>query len=75
MLKALKPNLEVGLINSIPSKKVSANELTIKDIGSPAKVFTDKKLQTDLDWGGTVGICISCGLGIYLSGKEVIKLF
>jgi lysylphosphatidylglycerol synthetase-like protein (DUF2156 family) len=39
------------------------------------KVIADKKLQTDLDWDGTVGICISCGLGIYLSLKEVIKLF
>ncbi len=39
------------------------------------KVITDKKLQTDLDWDGTVGICISCGLGIYLSIKELIKLF
>jgi hypothetical protein len=39
------------------------------------KVVTDKKLQTDLDWDGTVGICISCGLGIFLSCKEIIKLF
>jgi hypothetical protein len=39
------------------------------------KVVADKKLQADLDWDGTVGICISCGLGIYLSLKEVIKLF
>jgi lysylphosphatidylglycerol synthetase-like protein (DUF2156 family) len=39
------------------------------------KVITDKKLQADLDWDGTIGICISCGLGIYLSLKEVIKLF
>jgi hypothetical protein len=39
------------------------------------KVIADKKLQADLDWDGTVGICISCGLGIYLSLKEVVKLF
>jgi lysylphosphatidylglycerol synthetase-like protein (DUF2156 family) len=39
------------------------------------KVITDKKLQADLDWDGTIGICISCGLGIYISLKEVIKLF
>ncbi len=39
------------------------------------KVVTDQKLQSDLDWDGTVGICISCGLGIFLSGKEIIKLF
>jgi hypothetical protein len=39
------------------------------------KVIADKKLQADLDWDGTISICISCGLGIYLSFKEVIKLF
>ncbi len=39
------------------------------------KVIADKKIQADLEWDGTVGICISCGLGIYLSVKEVIKLF
>lgn len=39
------------------------------------KVIIDTKLQTDLEWDGTVAICISCALGIYLSVKEVIKLF
>ncbi len=39
------------------------------------KVVTEEKLQTDLEWDGTVAICISSGLGIYLSLKEIIKLF
>ena len=39
------------------------------------KLITQEKLQADLDWDGTVALCISSGLGIYLSLKEVIKLF
>jgi hypothetical protein len=39
------------------------------------KVISDEKLQTTIDWDGTVAICIGCGFGIYLSIKEVIKLF
>jgi hypothetical protein len=39
------------------------------------KVVTDEKLQNDLDWDGTIALCISSGLGMYLSLKEVIKLF
>ncbi len=39
------------------------------------KVITQEKLQADLDWDGTVALCISSGLGIYLSLKEVVKLF
>jgi hypothetical protein len=39
------------------------------------KVITDTELQADLDWDGTVAICISSFLGIYLSLKEAIKLF
>ena len=39
------------------------------------KLIIDTKLQADLDWDGTIGLCISCGLGIYLSLKEVYKLF
>jgi hypothetical protein len=39
------------------------------------KLVTQEKLQADLDWDGTVALCISSGLGIYLSLKEVIKLF
>jgi len=39
------------------------------------KVITQQKLQDDLDWDGTVALCISSGLGVYLSLKEVIKLF
>jgi hypothetical protein len=39
------------------------------------KVLLDEKLQSALDWDGTIAICISCFLGIYLSLKELIKLF
>lgn len=39
------------------------------------KVITDQTLQADLEWDGTVAICISAGLGIFLSLKEVVKLF
>lgn len=39
------------------------------------KVIIDTKLQTELDWDGTIALCISCALGIYFSFKEVIKLF
>jgi hypothetical protein len=39
------------------------------------KVIIDKKLQADLDWDGTLALCIGCGYGIYLAVKEVIKLF
>jgi hypothetical protein len=39
------------------------------------KLITQGKLQADLDWDGTVALCLSSGLGIYLSLKEVIKLF
>ena len=39
------------------------------------KVIIEKKLQTDLDWDGTIALCLSCGLGIYLSLKEIYKLF
>jgi len=39
------------------------------------KVLTQDQLQADLEWDGVVAICISSGLGIYLSLKEVIKLF
>jgi hypothetical protein len=39
------------------------------------KVISDERLQADLDWDGTVAICISSFLGIYLSLKEVWKLF
>jgi hypothetical protein len=38
------------------------------------KIILDEKLQADLDWDGTIALCISSGLGIYLSLKEVIKL-
>jgi hypothetical protein len=39
------------------------------------KLVTQEKLQTDLDWDGTIALCISSGLGIYISLKEVFKLF
>jgi lysylphosphatidylglycerol synthetase-like protein (DUF2156 family) len=39
------------------------------------KVLTETQLQKDLDWDGTIALCISSVLGIYLSLKEVIKLF
>ncbi|MGC8713765.1 MAG: hypothetical protein ACP5RH_15350 [Leptodesmis sp.] len=39
------------------------------------KVITQEKLQADLDWDGTVALCISSRSGIYLSLKEVLKLF
>jgi len=39
------------------------------------KLLTQEKLQNDLDWDGTIALCISSGLGIYLSLKEIIKLF
>lgn len=39
------------------------------------KVITQQALQDDLDWDGTIALCISSGLGIYLSVKAVIKLF
>lgn len=39
------------------------------------KVMTETKLQKDLDWDGTIALCISSSLGIYLCFKEVIKLF
>lgn len=39
------------------------------------KVVGDQKLQADLDLDGGISLCIGCGLGIYLSLKEVIKLF
>lgn len=37
------------------------------------KVVTQEKLQTDLEWDGTIAVCISSGLGIYLSLKEITK--
>ena len=40
-----------------------------------SKVTIEKKLQADLDWDGTIALCLSCGLGIYLSLKEIYKLF
>jgi lysylphosphatidylglycerol synthetase-like protein (DUF2156 family) len=39
------------------------------------KLITQEKLQADLDWDGTIALCISSGLGIFLSLKEVLKLF
>ena len=39
------------------------------------KVITQESLQEDLDWDGTIALCISSFLGIYLSLKEVIRLF
>jgi ABC-type Fe3+-siderophore transport system permease subunit len=39
------------------------------------KVIGDEKLQADLDLDGAISLCLGCGLGIYLSLKEVIKLF
>jgi hypothetical protein len=39
------------------------------------KLLTQEKLQTDLDLDGSIALCISSGLGIYLSLKEVFKLF
>ncbi|MEM8638028.1 MAG: hypothetical protein AAGG51_04295 [Cyanobacteria bacterium P01_G01_bin.54] len=40
-----------------------------------AKVISQEELQDDLDWDGTIAICISSGMGIYLSLKEIMKLF
>jgi hypothetical protein len=39
------------------------------------KVVGDEKLQADLDLDGAISLCLGCMLGIYLSLKEVIKLF
>jgi hypothetical protein len=39
------------------------------------KVIFDEKLQAELDWDGVIAIIISCGLGIFLSIKEIRKLF
>jgi hypothetical protein len=39
------------------------------------KLLTQEKLQADLDWDGSIALCISSGLGIYLSLKEVLKVF
>jgi ABC-type Fe3+-siderophore transport system permease subunit len=39
------------------------------------KVVSTEKLQADLDLDGAISLCLGCGLGIYLSLKEVIKLF
>lgn len=39
------------------------------------KIITQESLQLELDWDGTIALCISPFLGIYLSLKEVIKLF
>ncbi len=39
------------------------------------KVITETPLQTVLGWDATIALCISSGLGIYLSIKEALKLF
>jgi hypothetical protein len=39
------------------------------------KVLTEEKLQDDLDLDGTIAFLMGSGLGIYLSLKEIIKLF
>ncbi len=39
------------------------------------KVIGDEKLQADLDLDGAISLCLGCGFGIFLSLKEVIKLF
>lgn len=39
------------------------------------KVISQESLQAELDWDGTIALCISSFLGIYLSLKEVVKLF
>lgn len=38
------------------------------------KLLTQEQLQADLEWDGTIALCISSGLGIFLSAKEVFKL-
>lgn len=81
--------LFVGIAAPLVRKNRKKNALNEKDfvvtgfaLGSTIalgkilfKVIVDTKLQTDLDWDGTIGLCISCGLGIYLSLKEIYKLF
>ena len=39
------------------------------------KVIIDTELQKALDRDGTIGLCIGCGFGIYISLKEIYKLF
>lgn len=39
------------------------------------KVITSESLQAELEWDGTLALCISASLGIYLSLKEVFRLF
>jgi hypothetical protein len=39
------------------------------------KLLTQEKLQADLDFDGSIALCISSALGIYFSLKEVWKLF
>lgn len=39
------------------------------------KVVTQKHLQSELDWDGTVAICASSCWMAFLSVKEVVKLF
>ena len=38
------------------------------------KVITEESLQVELEWDGTIALCISSGLGIQLSLKEFFKL-
>lgn len=39
------------------------------------KAITHEPLQAELEWDGTLALCISASLGIYLSLKEVLRLF
>lgn len=38
-------------------------------------VFIQPEIQKDLEWDGTLGLCISAGLGIYMCFKEFQKIF
>lgn len=39
------------------------------------EVLTQESLQAELNWDGTVALCISSSLGIYMSVKSIAQLF
>ncbi|MGB3297837.1 MAG: hypothetical protein WBA76_06175 [Phormidesmis sp.] len=38
------------------------------------KVLTQETLQADLEWDGTIALCISATLGTYLALREFVKV-
>lgn len=39
------------------------------------KALLNEDLQKILDWDGSIALCVGSSFGLYLSGKEIWKLF